>query len=329
MMDTDVRQSTPNQRRALGLFIARTLGQYDTALWSGAAGFAREHGLKLLTVVGGGLQGAGPGFEPQRNVLYELSEAGQFDGLVIAGHIGHDITPEAFRTFCERYRPLPLAMTAANLEGIPSVVVDNTAGLRAAITHLIEAHGYRRIACVRGSDGDWDAEERYRIYTEVLVEHGLPFDPQLVAPGNFQSSDGQPAVELLLDQRQLELDAIVCANDLTALGVIETLSARGLQVPDDIAVVGFDDITESRYFLSPLTTVHQPLYEIGWRAAELVWRQICGETIPARVVLPTALVLRQSCGCLFETTRHAVAGLWDTLKQAGRRRNPIGCTGWH
>ena len=311
MMDTDVRQSTPNQRRALGLFIARTLGQYDTALWSGAAGFAREHGLKLLTVVGGGLQGAGPGFEPQRNVLYELSEAGQFDGLVIAGHIGHDITPEAFRTFCERYRPLPLAMTAANLEGIPSVVVDNTAGLRAAITHLIEAHGYRRIACVRGSDGDWDAEERYRIYTEVLVEHGLPFDPQLVAPGNFQSSDGQPAVELLLDQRQLELDAIVCANDLTALGVIETLSARGLQVPDDIAVVGFDDITESRYFLSPLTTVHQPLYEIGWRAAELVWRQICGETIPARVVLPTALVLRQSCGCLFETTRHAVAGLWD------------------
>jgi len=76
MMDTDVRQSTPNQRRALGLFIARTLGQYDTALWSGAAGFAREHGLKLLTVVGGGLHGTGAGREPQRNVLYALSKAG-------------------------------------------------------------------------------------------------------------------------------------------------------------------------------------------------------------------------------------------------------------
>ena len=122
---------------AWSVYCPLTLGQYDTALWSGAAGFAREHGLKLLTVVGGGLHGTGAGREPQRNVLYELSEAGQFDGLVIVGHIGHDLMPEAFRTFCERYRPLPMAMTASATSRVsPSVVVDNTVGLRAAITHL-------------------------------------------------------------------------------------------------------------------------------------------------------------------------------------------------
>ena len=101
--------------------------------------------------------------------------------------------------------------------------------------------------------------------------------------------------------------------------MIETLTARGLQVPDDIAVVGFDDISESRYFLSPLTTVHQPLYEIGWRAAELVWRQICGETIPERLVLPTALVLRQSCGCLSSHPSRGRRSVGHAARQHGAR----------
>jgi signal transduction histidine kinase len=228
------------------------------------------------------------------------------DGLVfMSGTLGNFVDLEELRTFCERYRPLPMISIALALGGIPSVLVDNEKGMRDAISHLIEVHGYRRIAFIRGPAGHQEAEARYRAYTEMLAKHGLPLDPDLIAPGDFTAGTGLKAIQLLLDERKVDFEAVVAANDPMALGALEALQARGIRVPGDVAVVGFDDIAEARLATPPLTTVRQPLHEQGRRAAEMVLALLAGEEVPKQVTLPTELVVRQSCGCFSQAMRQA------------------------
>jgi signal transduction histidine kinase/DNA-binding response OmpR family regulator/HPt (histidine-containing phosphotransfer) domain-containing protein len=184
------------------------------------------------------------------------------------------------------------------LEDVPSVLVNNENGLRDEIAHLVQVHGHRRIAFVRGPEGNPEAEQRYRVYTETLAAYGLALDPDLVTPGDFQRSTGMKAVHLLLDQRNVDFDAVVAANDNMAIGVLETLQARGMRVPGDVTVAGFDNIEDAQLITPPLTTVQQPLYEQGRRACEMILTLLKGNQVPDQVRLPTTLIVRQSCGCL-------------------------------
>jgi len=144
--------------------------------------------------------------------------------------------------------------------------VDNYQGMRAAVTHLIEHHGYRRIAFLRGPEGAREADLRLRAYSDVLADHEIAFEARLVTgPTYWQRSDGVVAVREFLDHRGLragvDFQAIVSVGDDMACGVLETLQARGIRVPDDVAVIGFNDDDEGRAILPALTTVRQP-----WRA---------------------------------------------------------------
>jgi DNA-binding LacI/PurR family transcriptional regulator/signal transduction histidine kinase len=283
----------------IGLLIDFLVETYQLTVLSGVADEVREQGANLVCFVGGYLcSPETPGFEFQRNIAYELAGLENVDGLVMAsGVMAKVIGPAAFKRFAERYRPLPIVHIALPVEGMCSVLVDNPAGLRAALTHLIEGHGYRRIAFIRGTAGNLEAEERFRVYTDVLAAYGVPFDPSLVAPGDFTMSTGRAAMRLLLDERRTRFEAVVAANDNMALGVVEALRDRGRRVPEDVAVIGFDDIPETRFATPPLTTVRQPLYEQGRRAAQLVLGALRGEGLPEQVSLPTELVPRRSCGC--------------------------------
>jgi signal transduction histidine kinase len=186
--------------------------------------------------------------------------------------------------------------------------VDNQAGIRQAVSHLIGIHGHRQIAFVRGPAGHPEAEERYQGYVEELAHHNLPVDPSLVAPGDFVYSSGQEAVRILVDERKVSFDAIVVSNDESALGVLSGLQERGLRVPQDVALIGFDDIDEARFSTPPLTTVRQPLYEQGRRAAETLLDHLSGKAIPEQVALPPRLIIRESCGCFQEQVRRAAVG---------------------
>jgi diguanylate cyclase (GGDEF)-like protein len=124
----------------------------------------------------------------------------------------------------------------------------------------------------------------------------VPLDEDLVAIGDFHQPSGARAAELLL-QRGARFDALVAASDYMALGAVEALVARGVRVPEDVAVIGFDDVDEARYAFPPLSTVRQPLREQGRRATEILLAQIAGEPVPEREVLHTELVTRRSCRC--------------------------------
>jgi len=289
-------------RPTIGLLIGRLDERYQANVWPGVADVAQERDANLICFAGRSFRSP-YSFEAQRTVIYDLVSAKNVDGLIImSGTVGHFLSPEEIETFCDHYQ-LPAVSIAVAVPGIPSVVIENEEGFRAALTHLVDHHGYRRIAFIRGTESHPEAEARYQTYLEVMGEHHIPIDPQLVAPGDFVAETGVRAVELLLDERKIELEAIAAANDDMALGAMNALQARGLGVPDDVAVTGFDDVEESRYVTPPLTTVRQPLYEQGRLAAEMVLALMEGEPVPARRTLPTELVVRQSCGCLTRTIR--------------------------
>ena len=289
-----------NARPTIGLLIEHIAGPggYQAAVWTGASEASREHDANLISLAGGTLRFSPfDEFVQQRNSIYELAAQENVDGLIISSTVGSYTDPEEFRKFCDRYRPLPRVGIGMVVPGIPTVLVDNTQGMREAVAHLIETHGYRRIAFIRGPEGNEEAEQRYQVYTKVLAEHDLPLDPDLVAPGDFSPPSGAAAVRLLLDERKASPQAIVAANDLMALAAMEALQARGMHVPSDVAVVGFDDMEEAMIVTPSLTTVRQPRQKLGQRAVEVLLTLLANKQVPEKTMLPTELVVRQSCGC--------------------------------
>ncbi len=290
-------QTQSGARATLGLLVDWLEDGYQSGVLSGVTDAARRAGANLICFAGGVLSSPHR-FGVQRNAVYDLAGPESVDGLMImAGALGNHIGKDELARYCERYRPLPMCSIAVALPGIPSVLVDNATGMRAAIVHLIEAHDCRRIAFLRGPTTNAEAERRYRVYRDVLVERGLPFDHDLVAVGDFQRRSGVEAIHLLIDERGVAIDAVVAASDAMALGVIDALRARGRRVPEDIAVVGFDDVEEARFTTPALTTVRQPLREQGELAVEIVLAQLRGAPVAEQVTLHTELVKRRSCRC--------------------------------
>lgn len=301
------RRGPENRRPKIGVLLD-SLGSYQTTVLAGVADAASRRDVSLA-VFAGGVIGA-PGSEGlHRNFVLDLCDAKSVDGVVIlGGALGNALGPAAVEALCARLAPLPLASLSLAPGNVPSLTVDEEPGMRAALEHLIGRHGCRRVAFIRGPAVNAEAERRYAIYRAVLTEHGFPIDPALVCEGTFEKSSGEAAVELLVEDRKVDFDALVAANDYMALAAMVALQERGLQVPSDVAVVGFDDLEDARFSTPPLTTVRQPLYQQGEAALDLVLAQLEGQQVAARVTAPTEMVIRQSCGCFSGLARPGRAG---------------------
>jgi signal transduction histidine kinase/DNA-binding LacI/PurR family transcriptional regulator/putative methionine-R-sulfoxide reductase with GAF domain len=311
----EVKRKKSRKRLTIGYLISWVHDPIFQIMWAGVDDVARKYDVNLLCFLGGPLQSPHY-FVEQRNIIYDLITEENLDGLIIASAVlGTYISPEEFEAFYRKYRSLPIVSVAQQLKDIPSVVIDNEQGMRSAVTHLLETHGLTRIAFIQGQEGHYEAASRYRAYTDALAEHGIPLDPDLVTPGDFVRESGAEAVRILLDQRNLSpgvgFEAIVAANDDMALGALAALQARGIRVPDDVALVGFDDREESKCALPPLTTVRNPFYKLGAQAAETLMAQLEGRDTPECVILPSGLVIRRSCGCCALPTV-ARAAAWPT-----------------
>lgn len=179
---------------------------------------------------------------------------------------------------------------------IPVITIENKSGAQSLVEHLIEVHNCRRIAFLQGPEGHEDSEWRERGYREALEQHNIPFEASLVASGGFDEDEARAAVENWLFEG-VELDAIFCGDDDAAIGVITALQRAGKRVPQDVAVVGFDDVPVARFLMPPLTTVRAPIEQIGQQAVSELVALIRGEHIAEVVLLPVELVIRESCGC--------------------------------
>lgn len=180
---------------------------------------------------------------------------------------------------------------------IPSVDVDNCRGAQQATEHLIQL-GHRRIGFISNAPPVYTAAvERQEGYQLALEIAGIAFDNSLIQHGAFTAQSGFAAMNALLELPQPP-DAAFVASDTVAHGALQAISLRGLRVPDDIAVVGFDDVPASEYIEPPLTTVRLPAYNLGWGAADLLINIIEGQTSESTepTLLETELIIRKSCG---------------------------------
>jgi DNA-binding LacI/PurR family transcriptional regulator len=174
-----------------------------------------------------------------------------------------------------------------------SVLVDNVAAVEEVVDHLVST-GKTRIAHISGPANWHEAIDRRKGWQRGLAHHQLDADPGLSEEGDWSSESGAAAMTALLD-RVPDLDAVVAANDRMALGAMHVLRDRGLRIPEDVAVTGFDDIEEAAWLAPPLTSVHQPLDEMGRQAVRTLWSEVgAHETLPVAIPLRAELVIRAS-----------------------------------
>ncbi len=291
---------TPNGRPTLGFLLANLHTGATRELWPGLLDAAERHDVNLISFPGGRLRVAAA-FENQRNQIFDLPGPRCLDGLVTwASSLGGVLSPSETRAFHSRYQGLPMVSLAQFMEGLPAVALDSYHGMRSLLTHLIQEHGYTRLAFVRGPEEHYYAQERYRAYLDTLEAQHLPLIPELVTrPLRWES--GAEAVQILLDERGLkpgrDFQAVVAVSDMLAVWALKTLQARGYEVPGEVAVTGFNNSIEERLTTPPLTTVDLPFYDQGARSVDLLLAQLAGETVPALMTLPSSLIVRQSCGC--------------------------------
>lgn len=187
------------------------------------------------------------------------------------------------------------------IEGIGAscVSVNDQESSRQITEHLIEAHGYTKIAHLSGPQDVSIGKKRYQGYLEALQSHSLPVREKWIISGGFQEERGYKAMTTLLDLPREEYpEAVVAVNDPAAIGAVKAIEEAGLSIPDDIAIVGFTDDIRAPLLDVPLTTVHQPAYEVGKRAAEKLIRAIESDSEEIEnVMVPTTLKIRSSCGC--------------------------------
>jgi LacI family transcriptional regulator len=232
---------------------------------------------------------------PVRSRLLALS--GKVDGLLI----GEGGVPAS--SVARLAKRLPVVLVAGDIaqHGVDVVSADNFSGAYALVAHLVEAHGKRRLFHVDGPETAPDASSRRQALQAVLDAH-----PGTALAGSYRGRfavhSGEEAAEALLaasagDASALP-DAVVCANDQMAIGVMRTFASHGIRVPGDVAVVGFDDIFPAGFADIALTTVHQPMRKVGERASDRLLELIADPALRPQVeLLPTELVIRSSCGC--------------------------------
>jgi LacI family transcriptional regulator len=235
------------------------------------------------------------GEEEKEQRVIKLINSSMVDGLIIMAYYIKD----NFIDFLKNEGiPFVFIDYPTKDEEIYSVVVDNEAGAFEAAEYLISL-GHQKIAFLEGHEAAWDSRARFIGFLKALTVNSIEFNPLLVEKGDFTREGGYKATKKLLEKGE-EFTAIFASNDQMAIGAVRAIKEQGLKIPDNISIIGFDNIEASSIIDPPLTTVMQPIYEMGKKATEILIRLINEEKIEQKkFMLKTKLIKRNSCKMLY------------------------------
>jgi len=202
---------------------------------------------------------------------------------------------------CKQYKALPMVSIGLELPNIPSVLIDNENGIYTAVNHLIDVHHYSRIGFLNGPLHHPEAQLRFQAYAKAMQEHNLPLNQNLILQCDFQLESATAVIKEFIETRQQipgrDIDALVCANDYMAAGANMEFLEHGYRIPEDIALVGFDDIIYAKYLIPPLSTVNNPIEKMSTKAFALLMDLMAGKQVPQTTSMATTFIPRCSCGC--------------------------------
>ena len=218
--------------------------------------------------------------------------AGKADGLIL-----HDrMVPASSITRLSAMVPV-VTLAGTPVRGAMNVRCDNETGMRELVRHLVADHAYKTLGYLSGRSDSPDNNARARAIEAEANRHGATVELGEEWHGDYSAAGGARVITGLLDRGRKLPRAVICGNDQTALGAIHALARRGLRVPQDVAVTGFDDVPVARHLHPPLTTVRQPMQELGATAFDVLYSKITTGKADNDVVLPVQLIVRESCGC--------------------------------
>ena len=279
------RSLITNRTQAIGVMLPDLFGEFFSEILRGMDSTARQSGLHLLV--------SSSHADADELVAGLRTTRGRIDGIIV---MAPDMDARAAIRAVSAHLPLVLIDPGPGFAGCDSISIANQTGAAAIVSHLVTL-GHRRVATITGPERNADAQQRLDGYRAALHGAGIEARDGYEIPGDFTEPSGYAAVDrlLALDPRPT---AVFAAYDYMAIGVLGALSDAGVRVPEDIAVVGFDDMTMARYLNPPLTTVHVDAHRLGERAMEMLLARPGARTgrRAHHEVLPTTLVVRGSCG---------------------------------
>ncbi len=268
--------------KTIGVVVTSIADPFVSEVVNGIEECGNDHGYSVFL----GNSNADPTRETK--VVHSFSER-RVEGIVVtSSRVGALYTP----LLSEMKVPIVLVNNQHPGEFVHSVMIENVKGSLEATNHLIQL-GHCRIAYVGDRFGHQSDTERFAGYRQALERAGLPFLPELVIDGDGRPEEGASAVGTLLHLSNPPT-AIFCYNDMTALGALRRIHMNGLRVPEDISVVGFDDLFIASYTQPPLTTVRQPMRRMGMLAMESLLALMSGQDSAAVVKVPAELIVRES-----------------------------------
>ena len=275
---------------------------YQNSICKGIKKQADNKNLNVLFFSGMGLK-YNDTEDFQHNAIYQLVNTNKLDGLIISkGALSDCASVDEIKKFINKYNAIPVVSISIALEGIHSIVFNNSDSMHLMLNHVIKDHNYRKIAYISGPTKNHEAILRYRAYEEALIKYNIPINKNLVVEGDFLIDSGADAAKILIKDRMVRPDVIVCTNDAMAIGAYISLEKMGIKVGKDIALTGFDDIEAGRTLLTPITTISQPMYEMGLEAVKVVTDLIEKKDVPYVSSFSGKLIIKESCSC-FNITR--------------------------
>ena len=284
------RSLAMNTTETLALVLPHVSGPYFSELIRGAESVSRLNHYHLLiyssTDLGGG------------DALLPLLST-RTDGMILGTHFTTD--DYIHQLYRDKFPFVLLGQTVPNLP-INTVCPDNQAGAYQLTRHLIEQHDFRKVGFIAGPENQNHSRERLAGYRQALQEYGIAAQPEWIVSGNFDESSGYASAQQLLALPHPP-QAIFAANDQMAIGALAAARTAGYSIPDDLAIVGFDDIPSAQYLQPPLTTVSLAIFDQGVKAMQQLLECIKHpELSPQAITIATFLMVRRSCGCYPEPT---------------------------
>jgi LacI family transcriptional regulator len=291
-------RSLASQRsRMIGLVLPRTVSSFFTdpyfpRLTQGVAQACNHHNLTLGLFILATK-------EDEERIFPRLSRQGLLDGVIVQTAQKGD---KLINRLISSDFPVLVAGRPFNTNGVSYIDVDNIQSAYQAVCHLINL-GYRRIGTITGIMNGTVSIDRLEGYTRALRDQGWPIDKNLIAQGDFSEKSGYNAMKTLLPTRP---DAVFAASDTMATGAMRAAREAGLNIPRDIAFIGFDDLPIAAHSDFKLTTIRQPIIQFGAQAVEALMDLIENGTKPSRrIIMETELVIRDSCGASHKNCRKA------------------------
>lgn len=242
--------------------------------------------------------GAGEKFEQGEFNLYKCIDPKLFDGAILITSTIFDTNQSDELARVIEKSGIPAVSIEGTYGGMYNFRIDNRSAMREMMHHLITDHGYQRICFVTGPLGGYEANQRYDAYKDMMKEYDLYYDDNYVYEGDFTPSAGPRAVDYFIQKLDKLPEAIVFSNDLMAISAMQYLDQRGIKVPEQIAVTGFDDMYQARFMEPRLTSVSRENYKSGYAACSKLINGIIPEEIGTTKGLSTNVMKRESCGCV-------------------------------